>query len=655
MMILVNTQYRIVLVFISTLINLSSSYKTMTVDDHKLCSPVTTRKIRLETELLSALKISIGRLKEHSWQWEKNFHCTFKVQTFQSNLGLFIVIQNIAFRKNFTTNECIDYIQYRRSDGTVSKKYCDTMQAALGMDQFDETELTPTSNSFIDQTGSVEVTVHISREPLVFYEMELDVVFTTYSYCYIPKATNRACNAEYKEYCIYKGFFGDGVINCPYPECVDEGGCSNKVTDQRSSLGNKVVIGSVTTLFTLFVLFICCIWLCRKYKKLCWADHFATPSSANQNARDAVLNEDSLHSISMPSTARVVLSSTATNLTPEEDKDLPPSYEISDKKFYVTESQSYQEIRIPVPWGHIAGKWWGSQEVRPFLTVHGWQENCGSFDLLLPLLNPKLSFLAIDLPGHGLSSPMPVSGVYHWIDYVIALRRIIQYFHWTKISLFGHSLGAMTCYNYAYLFKDSVDRIICIDALKPIASKMNELRRKDKDVDVCLKYEENSKNSCSTYEELVERLHIASERSINRGCCKYILERNVNTCEEEPHKYLYSLDLLTRIAPVIASDNTQIIENCGRVQCPILLLRATQQLKLLKSYYEMEDLIARIKNTNKDFVLQIVDGTHHMHLNNPESLVDFINNFVEKYNCSNNLVDTCIMPKFVEKIPTKFI
>lgn len=32
-----------------------------------------------------------------------------------------------------------------------------------------------------------------------------------------------------------------------------------------------------------------------------------------------------------------------------------------------------EEITIPVPWGHIAGKWWGPKNVRPILLLHGFQ------------------------------------------------------------------------------------------------------------------------------------------------------------------------------------------------------------------------------------------------------------------------------------------
>lgn len=42
------------------------------------------------------------------------------------------------------------------------------------------------------------------------------------------------------------------------------------------------------------------------------------------------------------------------------------------RKFMSTKTQ-YTNVKIPMPWGEIAGKWWGSQTQQPVLTLHGWQ------------------------------------------------------------------------------------------------------------------------------------------------------------------------------------------------------------------------------------------------------------------------------------------
>lgn len=60
-----------------------------------------------------------------------------------------------------------------------------------------------------------------------------------------------------------------------------------------------------------------------------------------------------------------------------------------------------------MPWGIVAGKWYGPENVRPILMLHGWQDNAGTFNTLIPLLPQNHSYLALDLPGHGLSSRLP--------------------------------------------------------------------------------------------------------------------------------------------------------------------------------------------------------------------------------------------------------
>lgn len=81
------------------------------------------------------------------------------------------------------------------------------------------------------------------------------------------------------------------------------------------------------------------------------------------------------------------------------------------------------------------GKWWGPWDQQPIVAIHGWQDNAATFDRLIELLPSNVAVLAIDLPGHGLSSHLP-TGLHYYIfwDGLIALRRVIKYYKWNKVS-----------------------------------------------------------------------------------------------------------------------------------------------------------------------------------------------------------------------------
>ncbi|XP_035315947.1 serine hydrolase-like protein isoform X2 [Cricetulus griseus] len=86
----------------------------------------------------------------------------------------------------------------------------------------------------------------------------------------------------------------------------------------------------------------------------------------------------------------------------------------------------FSELRLAVPWGHIAVKVWGSQKNPPVLCLHAWLENANSFDRLIPLLP--------------------------------------QAFKWTRFSLLGHSFGGTVGGMFACIFPEMVDQLILLDS-----------------------------------------------------------------------------------------------------------------------------------------------------------------------------------------------
>lgn len=64
------------------------------------------------------------------------------------------------------------------------------------------------------------------------------------------------------------------------------------------------------------------------------------------------------------------------------------------------------------------GKEWGNSDGEPWIALHGWLDNCGSFDTLIPYFPAHHRVIAIDIPGHGLSSHMPPGKKYLYLFFI---------------------------------------------------------------------------------------------------------------------------------------------------------------------------------------------------------------------------------------------
>lgn len=127
-------------------------------------------------------------------------------------------------------------------------------------------------------------------------------------------------------------------------------------------------------------------------------------------------------------------------------------------------------MKIPVPYGHLHAKVWGSPGPNKLnvLAVHGWQDNAGSWDKLIPFLNYEehLYVVAFDMTGHGLSSHLPQGVCYSEITFLLDIKRVLDYLKWNKVTIMAHSMGANISLQFAATYPNLVERIVTIDTVK---------------------------------------------------------------------------------------------------------------------------------------------------------------------------------------------
>lgn len=277
-----------------------------------------------------------------------------------------------------------------------------------------------------------------------------------------------------------------------------------------------------------------------------------------------------------------------------------------------------------------AGLWWGPRDTQPILALHGWLDNAATFDPLMALLPANLSILALDMPGHGLSSHYPPGCMYHYSEDIVTLRRIIKNFGWEKISIMGHSMGSTYAFLYAAFFPRQVDKIIGFDIIRPYClDTENFIKTGGADIDqflnLCLSQKEPPEY---TVEELIERQYKASTESISRESCRVLLTRGGRASEKSPAYIRLTRDIrLKYFAFLHCLPHEFLIELASRIQCEVLNIKGRQGMFYEpKEYYQQTLDLVRATASRLEY--HEVEGSHHVHLNNPENLAHIVTAFL---------------------------
>lgn len=293
-----------------------------------------------------------------------------------------------------------------------------------------------------------------------------------------------------------------------------------------------------------------------------------------------------------------------------------------------------EEIKIKVPWGHLSGKWWGPKNIRPVVAIHGWLDNAASFDPLIPLLPKHLSYLAIDSPGHGLSSPIPAGFTYSSINNLHCLHLVRMHFRWEKLSLMGHSLGATTSFTYAGLFPAHCDLIIAFDCLKPMVPSpeividrwVNQIvgfHMIDK------KNQQQQQPALYDYDGIVDRFVAGSNSSITRDVTPLLMERSTAKIDATPPQYHFTHDRRLRAFEFTLVPHEVSVALAKRMKIPYLLLRATDG-QLEEEEHLFQEVFDILRVNNKLFEWAMVDGKHHFHLTDPSAISRNVSDFLSR-------------------------
>lgn len=276
----------------------------------------------------------------------------------------------------------------------------------------------------------------------------------------------------------------------------------------------------------------------------------------------------------------------------------------------------------------MLGKVWGPPDGRPALALHGWLDNAGSFDRLIPLLPKDLHIIIVDFPGHGLSDHFPPDISYNCLDAILAINRVAHHFKWDKFYLFGHSLGACFTMFYAGLYPDRVLKLINLDIVRMNVTIPETIDvRLRKTVGKLLKYEEEIVGGYEkpiSYEEAVGKGIDGSFGSLNEEACEVLYKRGLKKVGEG---YVFRRDRRLLAAPLSFYPKEDQLIMASKVTADVLIIKFTEG-----PYFEpVEDYLEHVealKRNSKNVQYVEVEGQHHAHLTHPERIAPIISRFL---------------------------
>lgn len=272
------------------------------------------------------------------------------------------------------------------------------------------------------------------------------------------------------------------------------------------------------------------------------------------------------------------------------------------------------DLTVEIPGFNIACRTWGNKELPLLIALHGWLDNANSFAPLAPFLTNDYYIVAMDLPGHGLSSHLPKGHHYHFIDAIFTIFDTIDAMGYQRINLLGHSMGACLSSLMAGVAPERIENLFLIEGLGPFSAPEYTCQEQ------LSRYLNHHDNGTHKSTRLYTTLHEAAKARAKRGhisvqLAEILCERGVSMTTGQ-YTWCHDRRLLTP-TPLYMTEG-QILSCLANINTPTRLIWADQGFE-----YEQTIMAKRIK-TVANLVQFKLSGGHHIHMENPESVAEVI-------------------------------
>lgn len=306
-----------------------------------------------------------------------------------------------------------------------------------------------------------------------------------------------------------------------------------------------------------------------------------------------------------------------------------------------------KSVSVPVGWGNVEVQIFGNmmnKKATPIICVHGYLDNSNSFKPIAEhMCGDEYYMIAIDLPGHGLSSKLPQGVPYTPKLFLTAVRRVVKYFELEKFIFMTHSYGGLIGLLYSTVFQTDVTALVQLDWVFGYSQRkwtsVTDYWRQGIDryikeeANLVIKKEEEKKlNRPPLTHELATKILMKANKHLDENAASLLIERA--TIQDENGNLQFSRDPFVQIT-MSERDHYVDIRTIFPDVSKFLTTPALNILSDPPSYGKQTqddtmrciDLINEKSNT--EIIIKYLNGTHHVHMIKPKEMVSIILEFLD--------------------------
>ena len=249
------------------------------------------------------------------------------------------------------------------------------------------------------------------------------------------------------------------------------------------------------------------------------------------------------------------------------------------------------------------------------LALHGWLDNAASFVPLAARL-PGMDFVALDLPGHGKSDPLPPGAEYSLAGTVHAVLDAADALGWDRFAVVGHSMGASIGCLVTAAAPERVSRLAAIEGLGALADAEERTASRLREAVAARRALRGKQLRVFPDSDAAVRARMQAsligESRLGEPLVRLLVERGLRRVEGG---HTWSSDPRLTLSTPTRMTEGQVRDLLRGLACPVLVVYAEPAQP-----YFPEPLRSERAALPADARVVRLPGGHHLHMDQPEAV-----------------------------------